>query len=86
MPFQVIYINLMVARPVMGQGKNLSVLNGFGFVKLRVIDFKESGLVAVFIGFAIHRIASTDELFQPKSFKVLGKKLGKVAPFGVITG
>ena len=86
MPIQVIHIDFMVTSLVAGQGENLSVNNGFNFVKLQITCFKESWLVTVFVGFAIHRITCTDEFFQPKPLEILGKKLGKVAPFWVITG
>ena len=86
MPLQVIHIDFMVARLIVGQAENLSVLNGFDPVEIWSACFKERGLVTVFIGFALHCITGTDQFFQPKALKVLSKIFGEVAPLRVIAG
>ena len=86
MPFQVIHIYSAISLFIVCQCKDFPFCLRFLIVVLRIVDFEQRWLVRGFIFFAFLSVTGTDELFQPKPFKVLSKKLGEIAPLGVIAG
>ncbi len=59
---------------------------GLALVKSVGLALEEVELIGDIRGLAVGGIAGTDELLQPEVFKILGEKMGEIAPLRVIAG